>query len=39
MTSVRQAKHGGLMTAVFSVVSVIYIMPIIIVLYLSLIHI
>ena len=33
MTSVRQAKHGGLMTAVFSVVSVIYIMPIIIVLY------
>ena len=33
MSDVRKAKHGGLLTAVFSVVSLFYVMPIIIVLY------
>lgn len=33
MSEVRKAKHGGVLTAIFSVISVIYIMPIIIVLY------
>ncbi len=33
MSEVRKAKHGGLLTAIFSVISIIYIMPIIIVLY------
>ncbi|EOS27500.1 hypothetical protein C804_04177 [Lachnospiraceae bacterium A4] len=33
MSEVRKAKHGGLLTALFSIISVIYVMPIIIVLY------
>ena len=33
MSEVRKAKHGGLLTAIFSIISVIYVMPIIIVLY------
>ena len=33
MSNVRKAKHGGLLTVIFSVVSLIYVMPIIIVLY------
>ena len=33
MSSVRKAKHGGLLTAIFAVISVIYVMPIVIVLY------
>ena len=36
MSEVRKAKHGGLLTALFSIISVIYVMPIIIVLYNSL---
>lgn len=36
MSDVRKAKNGGLLTAIFSVISVIYVMPIIIVLYNSL---
>ena len=33
MSSVRKAKHGGLLTAIFTIISVIYVMPIVIVLY------
>ena len=33
MSNVRKAKHGGLLTAIFTVISVIYVMPIVIVLY------
>ena len=33
MSEVRKAKHGGLLTIIFSIISVIYVMPIIIVLY------
>lgn len=33
MSSVRKAKHGGLLTAIFIIISVIYVMPIVIVLY------
>ena len=33
MSEVRKAKHGGLLTALFSIISAIYVMPIIIVLY------
>ena len=32
MSEVRKAKHGGLLTALFSIISAIYVMPIIIVL-------
>lgn len=33
MESVRKAKHGGVLTAFFTILSVVYVMPIIIVLY------
>lgn len=33
MESVRKAKHGGILTAFFTILSVVYVMPIIIVLY------
>lgn len=33
MSNARKAKHGGLLTAIFTVISVIYVMPIIIVLF------
>lgn len=32
MSSVRKAKHGWILTLLFSIISVIYVMPILIVL-------
>ena len=33
MSNVRKAKHGGILTAIFTLISVAYVMPIIIVIW------